>query len=386
MAWPEFGEVMSSRADFVRMSVGMPCWFEDGWGRPEPSLDWGRLDETLTLARMRGLRVLGVLDLTPKLISSCHDPYRTGPYHCPPSDLARYGEMAGEIAYRARATITHWEILNEPDQVAYFSGTPEDYARMLAAAYDGIKARVPEAQVVLAGLSRPRPSWMERVFATPGADAARKFDVASIHIRGRAHLLPRWFKSWRRFLERHGFAGPLWVTEHGYPGDPAFQYDARFRGGEHDQAAYLTESVLSLGLAGAERVFVTLTDMHQRPPNAFSSEGITNLTFSHFRSEPPRAPIRASLAGWRAASPARSVPETVAATLGVREEESGLSSGLADPQRAALRQRRRPVRADQNGPGSRAAVTAHGEGRAGAPVQAAAGDRPPAEALAQPQL
>jgi hypothetical protein len=235
---------------------------------------------------MRGLRVLGVLDLTPKLISSCHDPYRTGPYHCPPSDLARYGEMAGEIAYRARDTITHWEILNEPDQVAYFSGTPEDYARMLAAAYDGIKARVPEAQVVLAGLSRPRPSWMERVFATPGADAARKFDVASIHIRGRAHLLPRWFKSWRRFLERHGFAGPLWVTEHGYPGDPAFQYDARFRGGEHDQAAYLTESVLSLGLAGAERVFVTLTDMHQRPPNAFSSEGITNLTFSHFRSEP----------------------------------------------------------------------------------------------------
>jgi len=255
-------------------------------GRPEPQSGWDRLDETLTLARMRGLQVLGVLESTPKLISACHDPYRAGPYRCAPADLARYGEMAGEIAHRARGTITHWEILNEPDQAGYFSGTPEDYARMLSAAYDGIKARVPDAQVVLGGLSRPRPSWMERVFATPGADAARKFDVASVHLRGRAHLLPRHLASWRRFLSRHGFDGPLWVTEHGYPGERAFQYDARFRGGEAGQAAYLTESVLALAHAGAEKVFVTLTDMQQIPRNAFSSEGITNLAFSHFRSEP----------------------------------------------------------------------------------------------------
>jgi hypothetical protein len=285
-AWSLLGEARASRAEVVRVSVGMPCWFEDGWGNPTPHQPWSHLEEMLALARMRGVRVLGVLQHTPKLVSRCQDRYQTGPYACPPADLARWAEMAGEIAHRARGTITHWEILNEPDQPAYFSGTPEDYARMLRAAHDAIKARVPEARIVLSGLSRPRPSWMERVFATPGADAAHAFDVAGIHLRGRAHLVPRHLAAWKRFLGRHGFDGPLWVTEHGYPGETAFQYDARFRGGEDAQAAYLTESVLRLARAGAERVFVTLTDMYGNPRSAFSSEGITELVFSIYREEP----------------------------------------------------------------------------------------------------
>ena len=39
---------------------------------------------------------------------------------------------------------------------------------------------------------------------------------------------------------------PLWVTEHGYPGDSAYQCDPRFRGGEAAQAAYLRRSLPTL--------------------------------------------------------------------------------------------------------------------------------------------
>jgi hypothetical protein len=80
--------------------------------------------------------------------------------------------------------------------------------------------------------------------------------------------------AWRDRLAGHGFAGPVWVTEHGYPGDTAFQADPAFRGGEAAQAAFLTESVLSLAEAGAAEVFVTLRD---NLDGGFASEGVADI-------------------------------------------------------------------------------------------------------------
>jgi hypothetical protein len=80
--------------------------------------------------------------------------------------------------------------------------------------------------------------------------------------------------AWRDRLAGHGFSGPVWVTEHGYPGDTAFQPDPAFRGGEAAQAAFLTESVLSLGEAGAAEVFVTLRD---NLDGGFASEGVVDI-------------------------------------------------------------------------------------------------------------
>ena len=55
---------------------------------------------------------------------------------------------------------------------------------MLSAAYDAIKSGAPEAKVVFGGVERPREhEWIDRVFATPGADAAHKFDIAAVHLR-----------------------------------------------------------------------------------------------------------------------------------------------------------------------------------------------------------
>ena len=65
------------------------------------------------------------------------------------------------------------------------------------------------------------------------------------------------FKAW---LAARGFTGPLWVTEHGYAADPAYQSDPAYRDGEASQGAYLTQTLLGLGEAGAPQVFVTLHD------------------------------------------------------------------------------------------------------------------------------
>jgi hypothetical protein len=217
--------------------------------------------------------VLGLLLAPPAYISTC--PTGPDPGLCAVADTGEFGRLAGEIAEHARDTIRHWEILNEPDADWAFTGTPEQYAAMLSAAHDGIKGRVPDARVVLGGISNPKdPAWLERVFATPGTDAIHKFDIASVHLRGPVAPVVSRYQQFRAWLGDRGFKGPLWITELGYPADPAYQVDPSFTGGDAGQAAYLTQSLMDLGEAGAKQVFVTLRDNGE---GAYASEGLVHM-------------------------------------------------------------------------------------------------------------
>jgi hypothetical protein len=257
-----FAEATASGAEFIRVDIELNGIFEGAGSREQP--DWRALDEVMALAEHHDLKVLGLILGMPSWLSSC--PERgPGATLCPARDPAEFGRLAAEVAAHARGRVRHWEILNEPDADWAFKGTAEDYARMLSAAYDAIHARVPDAHVVLGGVERPRErAWIERVFATPGADAARKFDIAGLHLRLRLRNeladLPTYLRAWRELLAANGFHGPLWVTEHGYPADSRFQWDPAYRGGDAAQAAFLRDSIPRLADAGAEQVFVTLRD------------------------------------------------------------------------------------------------------------------------------
>jgi hypothetical protein len=257
-----FAEAAASGARFIRVDVELGGIFDGVGSRERP--DWRGIDEIAWLARWYDLDVLGVILGTPNWLSSCPDRGAEAPL-CAPRDPAEFGRLAGEVAAHAQGSIRHWEILNEPDAKWAFKGGPEDYARMLSAAHDAIKARAPGAKVVMGGVERPWESeWIERVLATPGADAATKFDVAAVHLRlrvpGAAANLVRPLQGWRDLLARHGFRGPVWVTEHGYPADPAHQRDPAHQGGDPAQASFLGESIPLLARAGAGQVFVTLRD------------------------------------------------------------------------------------------------------------------------------
>jgi len=173
--------------------------------------------------------VLAVLERTPTFISSCRErwPQAGG---CAPSDPEEWGRLAGEVAAHARGTIHHWQIRNEPDLDTRFDGPPQEYARMLGLAHRHIKARVPEATIVLGGLLRsPNEGWLELFFAAAGPDAARSFDVASVHVRGRLAVVVGQLRAVRAAFARYGFVGPFWVTEHAYPADPVYQPEPRLR-------------------------------------------------------------------------------------------------------------------------------------------------------------
>lgn len=257
-----FSEAAASGAEFVRVDVELNGIFEASGRRGRP--DWRALDEVLGLAERHDVRILGVMLGMPTWLSDCPGRGARATL-CAARDPGEFGRLAGELAAHARGRVEHWEILNEPDARWAFRGSPEDYARMLSAAHDAIKERAPGAQVVFGGVERPRErAWIARVLSTPGANAAAKFDIAALHLRLRLRNeladLPVDLRAWRDLLADHGFHGPVWVTEHGYPADPAFQWDPAFRGGDDAQAAFLRESLPLLAEAGAAQVFVTLRD------------------------------------------------------------------------------------------------------------------------------
>jgi hypothetical protein len=281
-----FAEARASGAEFIRVDVELNAIFEGAGSRERP--DWRALDQVIELARRYELEVLGVILHPPAWLSVCPERGSDASL-CAVRDPAEFGALAAEVAAHAEGQITHWEILNEPDADWAFKGEPEDYARMLSAAHDAIKARAPEAQVAMGGVERPgERAWIERVLATPDADAARKFDIAAVHLRLRLRNeladLPAQLEGWRALLAEHGFHGPVWVTEHGYPADPAFQRDPSYRGGnarsplygggEPAQAAFLRDSIPLLADAGAEQVFVTLRDNLW---GEYLSEGIVHI-------------------------------------------------------------------------------------------------------------
>jgi hypothetical protein len=312
-----FAESKAMGARFIRVDVELHGIFEARGRDP----NWERLDAVLELSRRYELPVLGIILSPPDWLSL--------------DDAHEFGRLAGEVAAHARHTIGRWEIINEPDGAWAFDGTPEQYARMLRAAYDAIGRRAPEAAVAMGGVMSPHdPSWVERVLATPGADAAHAFDIANLHLRGPARALSAQLTAWRELLARHGFDGPVWVTEHGYPAEPSYQSDLAFRGGEPAQAAYLTQSVLALAEAGASEVFVTLRD---NLDGQFASEGVVALDGGpHYlaRRKPAFAAMRRLVDRWDELTAARAQQRSHEAAARLAYEQAAAAVPNVKAQRA----------------------------------------------------
>jgi hypothetical protein len=246
---------------------------------------WQQVDEVMALAREYQLRPVGVLLATPLFIAAC--PADVYSYRCPPSDLDAWNRMISQMVAHTRGVIETFEILNEPDGRWAFTGSAADYARLLRAGHDAIKAANQHAKVAIAGtMTLASRHWLERVFTHAGPRPDRLYDIANVHLRASLRRLPGALRAWRRFFAAH-HAGekPLWVTEFGYPSDPTYQYDPAYRAGPESQASYLCRALPVLLTGGTTKVFVTLRD---NLGGQFASEGVIAGSVS----DPPTADPR----------------------------------------------------------------------------------------------
>jgi hypothetical protein len=262
-----FAEAAGMHASAIRLDVAPALVFAE----PSAPPDFAGLDHVMAISEEYHLRVVGDLFTVPWWIATC--PSATSqPVRCGTDDLADYRSMIAQIVAHADPVIRDWEIWNEPDTADFFDGTPQQYAQMLRVAHDAIKAIDPQANVLLGGVSGVSGmNWLAQVFAVPAADSEHAFDIANIHERGNLGGLAGDITSWKHFLAGYGFSGPLWVTEHGYPSDPPFQYDPAYASGAPSQGAFLVASIPTLLDAGAEAVFVTERD---NLGGEFASEGV----------------------------------------------------------------------------------------------------------------
>lgn len=262
-----FAEAADMHASAIRLDIAPSLVFTG----PSDPPDFSGLDQVMALSQQYHLRVVGDLFTIPPWIAACQSP-TSDPTRCGTDDLSNYRALIAQIVAHADPVIRDWEIWNEPDSATFFDGTPQQYAQMLRVAHDAIKAIDPQANVLLGGISGVwATSWLTQVFATPGADAGHAFDIANIHERNQLVALAADVTLWKQFLAGYGFTGPLWVTEHGYPSDPAFQYDPAYASGPASQAAFLAASIPTLIDAGAEAVFVTERD---NLTGQYASEGV----------------------------------------------------------------------------------------------------------------
>ncbi|MGO9961446.1 MAG: hypothetical protein ACLP50_36645 [Solirubrobacteraceae bacterium] len=249
------------------------------YSSPGAAPDFSTVDQYMSLAAAYHLRVLANITTMPWWLADCQTPAEAAAasYECGTNEPVAYAQLVGAIAAHAKGYVDDYELINEPDGSWAWSGTPRQYAWMLSDVYQAVHQADPGARVMFGGLMA-NDGWIQQVFATPGANAAHSFDIANVHIRALMPQLAPDLASWRKLFARYGFDGLIWVTEHGYPSDPAYQYDPSYRGttpqnGLDEQAAYLRASVPTLITAGAAKVFITERD---NLGGAFASEGVVS--------------------------------------------------------------------------------------------------------------
>ncbi|MCX7683040.1 MAG: glycosyl hydrolase [Anaerolineae bacterium] len=226
------------------------------WRRIEPErghYNWKETDAAVALAKRYGLRLVPMLLYTPRWASSAS--FAPLDYHrAPPLHYEDYRDFVHAVVNRYKPYgesqltadgygITDWVIWNEPSVSRageapqpgqFWSGSLEEYIRLLRAGYEGAHAADPTCNVLNGGLADV--FWapgkldvvtaLERLYDPDGdgnaADGGRPFfDILNVHIYQTGMPDAAWYRerleAIARVMARFGDADkPVWVTETGY--------------------------------------------------------------------------------------------------------------------------------------------------------------------------
>ena len=140
-------------------------------------------DQTIELARRHGISVLGVIGFPPRWATNApQDDPRPWTYM---PKLEDWEEHVYRLVDHYKDRVKHWEVWNEPDIVVFWEPepNPQDYAKVLSAAYRGAKRADRDCTVYgVSSTSAPfrRSDWTF-VEAVLKAGGLRSMDVLAVH-------------------------------------------------------------------------------------------------------------------------------------------------------------------------------------------------------------
>lgn len=136
-----------------------------------------------------------------------------------PVDYDAFGTFMETLVRRYKDRIKTWELWNEPDIDAYWSGTSADLARLTKVGAQAVRRADPTAKVVLAGLAH-RAEFLRELFRDHGVSPF--VDVVNCHSYFETwsgeplEKIPDYVNSLADIIAQHGNNQSLWMAEVGY--------------------------------------------------------------------------------------------------------------------------------------------------------------------------
>jgi hypothetical protein len=231
------------------------------WKDIEPSkATWNftKLDALVSLAEQHNVEVVLPLALTPQWASARpNEPSAYTPgAAAEPSSIQDWIDYVQAVTTRYKGKIAYYEIWNEANSTATWTGTPAELVVLQQAAYSVIKSNDPNAQLISANLvSDSGLPYMENLLKLGYAGSA---DIIGYHLyvspkmpEAIAPLATKIFS----LLKQYGVSKPVWDTETGWLPGCTFA-------SEDQQAAVAVRALLVANTSGVERFLWYAWDNH----------------------------------------------------------------------------------------------------------------------------
>ncbi len=221
------------------------------WDLCEPrkgEWQWERFDRSIAACRENHILILGLLDYWGKWTTPLTEQGYKDYAHYAKTMVERYkpgGTYPGAQSWKDEYGISHWEIWNEP--ATFFTGSGEQFGKLLAHASEAIKSADPDAQVFFA-------NWGEKfdtaVINTAGKDS---FDGVSPHFycpprSPEEGMVDKGMQQTVEFYHGKNIDVPFWITEMGWPTDNTLRR-------QNEQARYLVRSYVMALASRMDKIF-----------------------------------------------------------------------------------------------------------------------------------
>ncbi len=178
--------------------------------------DWSFWDDYIQAAGQAKLTLIPYICYTPKWAASDQG---ENFWRSSPQDPEDFGRFISALVQRYRDSIHTWELWNEPDNPAYWSGSVAQMAALVRSGSRAVRSVDPQARVVLGGIATEL-SFLERLFREE--KIAPYIDVVNLHSYFETwhpesiERLPDYLDDAADIVRSHGENEPLWLAETGY--------------------------------------------------------------------------------------------------------------------------------------------------------------------------